>query len=439
MKRKKRKTLMLAFLVLGCCLTMNACAKEAEIEPVARATTPVTPEYPYFESNPSDEAIRKYVAYRKELDTRIEESSYLPSVLAYTEKMNALLLGEKEETILYAPSNTYMALATLAEVGDEPTRAELLHALSVPDIETNRTNMRDMAAIQHYDDRTLKILTANSLWLDDAIPYDERCTRLVAEEYAADIYRGQMGSEEYNRTLQHWLNEKTGGLLSDRAREEAFNADTAFAIASTFYFNGKWEEAFDKAQTHDAVFHGATGDRTVPFMEMSLATSVLRTEDFDAVPLRFDGGATLWIVLPAEGKIDEVASSRAFAHLVEAYEKSAAPYQVQIRMPKLDIASAFSLIPVMEKLGIRQAFDTQHANFAPLTGDLDVFLSRASHATRLTVDEDGAQAAAYTVLATECASMALDDDLDFIVDRPFLMVLTGLDHAPLIVARVNAL
>ena len=97
------------------------------------------------------------------------------------------------------------------------------------------------------------------VWLDDAIPYDERCTRLVAEEYAADIYRGQMGSEEYNRTLQHWLNEKTGGLLSDRAREEAFNADTAFAIASTFYFNGKWEEAFDKAQTHDAVFHGATG------------------------------------------------------------------------------------------------------------------------------------------------------------------------------------
>ena len=144
-------------------------------------------------------------------------------------------------------------------------------------------------------------------------------------------------------------------------------------------------------------------------------------------------------MLPAEGKIDEVASSRAFVHLVEAFENSAAPYQVQIRMPKLDIDSAFSLMPVMEKLGIRQAFDTQHANFAPLTGDLDVFLSQANHATRLTVDEDGAQAAAYTVLATECASMPLDDNLDFIVDRPFLMVLVGLDHAPLIVARVNAL
>lgn len=439
MKRKNRKTLMLAFLALGCCLMMISCAKDAQIEPVARATTPVTPENPYLERNPSEEAVRKYAAYREELDTRIEESHYLLSVLAYTEKMNALLLGEKEETILYAPSNTYMALATLAEVGDEPTRAELLEALSVPDIETNRTNIRDMAAIQHYDDRTLKILTANSLWLDDAIHYDERCTRRVAQEYAADVYRGQMGSEAYNRTLQHWLNEKTGGLLSDRAREEAFDDDTAFAIASTFYFNGKWAEPFDKAQTHDAVFHGAKGDRTIPFMEMSLETSVLRTEDFDAVPLRFEGGATLWVVLPAEGKIDEVASSRTFVHLVEAFEKSAAPYQVQIRMPKLDIDAAFSLMPVMEKLGIRQAFDTQHANFAPLTGDFDVVLSQANHATRLTVDEDGAEAAAYTVLATESASMPLYDDLDFIVDRPFLMVLTGLDHAPLIVARVNAL
>lgn len=439
MKRKNRKTLMLAFLALGYCLTMNACTKDAQIEPVAWATTPVTPANPYLERNPSDEAIRKYVAYREELDTRIEESRYLPSVLAYTEKMNALLLGEKEETILYAPSNTYMALATLAEVGDEPTRAELLHALSVPDIETNRTNIRDMAAIQHYDDQTLKILTANSLWLDDAIPYDERCTGLVAQEYAADVYRGKMGSDTYNRTLQHWLNDKTGGLLSDRVREETFDADTAFAIASTFYFNGKWEEPFDKAQTHDAVFHGVTGDRTVPFMETSLETSVLRTEDFDAVPLRFDGGATLWVVLPAEGKIDEVATGRAFVHLMEAFEESASPYLVQLRMPKMDIDSAFSLIPVMEKLGIRQAFDTHHANFAPLTGDLDVFLSQANHATRLTVDEDGAQAAAYTVLATESAAMPFYDDLDFIVDRPFLMVLTGLDHAPLIVARVNAL
>ena len=197
MKRKNRAIGLLVFLTLGCCLTMNACTKDAQIEPVARATTPVTPENPYLERNPSEEAVRKYAAYREELDTRIEESHYLPSVLAYTEKMNALLLGEKEETILYAPSNTYMALATLAEVGDEPTRAELLHALSVPDIETNRTNIRDMAAIQHYDDRTLKILTANSLWLDDAIPYDERCTRLVAQEYAADVYRGKMGSETY--------------------------------------------------------------------------------------------------------------------------------------------------------------------------------------------------------------------------------------------------
>lgn len=439
MKRRARTIGMLAALALGCCLMMMGCAKKAEIEPLARATTPVTPENPYLERNPSDEDIRAYAAYREELDTRIEESHYLPSVLAYTEKMNALLLGETEETILYAPSNTYMALATLAEVGDEPTRAELLEALSVPDIEANRTNMRDMAAIHHYDDRTLRILTANSLWLDDAIPYDESCARLVAEEYAADVYRGEMGSVIYNRTLQHWLNEKTGGLLSDRAREEAFDADTAFAIASTFYFNGKWEEPFDKAKTHDAIFHGATGDRTVPFMETSLETSVLRTEDFDAVPLPFDGGATLWVVLPAEGKIDDVATGHAFVHLVEAFEKSASPYLVQIRMPKLDIASAFSLIPLMEKLGIHQAFDTQHANFAPLTGDLDVFLSQANHATRLTVDEDGAQAAAYTVLEAETTAMPFYDNLDFIVDRPFLMVLTGLDHAPLIVARVNAL
>ncbi len=57
---------------------------------------------------------------------------------------------------------------------------------------------------------------------------------------------------------------------------------------------------------------------------------------------------------------------------------------------------------------------------------------------RVTVDEEGVSAAAYTVMMADAGgAMPPEKEVDFILDRPFLFVITGNDGLPLFTGVVN--
>ena len=68
----------------------------------------------------------------------------------------------------------------------------------------------------------------------------------------------------------------------------------------------------------------------------------------------------------------------------------------------------------------------------PLTEDVDeLYLSSANHAAMVEDDENGVTGAAYTeLMVTEGAALP-DKEIDFVLDRPFMFVVTGADGAVL--------
>jgi len=64
-------------------------------------------------------------------------------------------------------------------------------------------------------------------------------------------------------------------------------------------------------------------------------------------------------------------------------------------------------------------------------------LSKANHAARVTVDEEGVTAVAYTVME-ECGGVpSQEDEIEFRLDRPFLFAIMGTGDVPLFVGVVN--
>ena len=53
------------------------------------------------------------------------------------------------------------------------------------------------------------------------------------------------------------------------------------------------------------------------------------------------------------------------------------------------------------------------------------------------VDEEGCEAAAYTMMATSGSAAPPDEEVDFTLDRPFLFSITGLENLPLFVGTVQ--
>ena len=73
-----------------------------------------------------------------------------------------------------------------------------------------------------------------------------------------------------------------------------------------------------------------------------------------------------------------------------------------------------------------------------MTTDIDnVTLSQAKHDARMTIDEEGCTAAAYTVMAMAGAAAPPKEEIDFVLDRPFLFAITGIDGLPLFIGVVN--
>ena len=92
----------------------------------------------------------------------------------------------------------------------------------------------------------------------------------------------------------------------------------------------------------------------------------------------------------------------------------------------------------LRALGVTDVFDAGKADFSPLTDKADaIFLSQAKHSARVTIDEEGVVAAAYTVMVACGAALPPDERVEFTLDRPFLFAVTGESGEILFAGIVN--
>ena len=366
------------------------------------------------------------------------------------------LAGAGEENRIYSPINVYMALAMLAETAGGDSRGQILELLGVDSIEALRERANALWLDNYRDDGVVTSLLANSLWLRDGMTYSQDTLDTLAKDYYAASFSGPMGAEEYNQALRDWINEQTHGLLEKQAQGLEMNSDTVLALASTLYFKAGWKDEFKQDRTKTDTFHAPSGDVDADFMHQTITGSYYWGDNFTAVQLRFQQGGFMWLILPAEGcSVDELLDSG------EAMEFLLAPkanqyddkgnvtregwagqkhLDINLSIPKFDVSSDLSLVEGLKALGVTDVFDSTASNFDPLGASTSdpLYVSQVQHAARVKVDEEGCEAAAYTVISIEnTAAMMPGDEVDFTLDRPFLFAVTGDSGLPLFVGNVN--
>jgi serine protease inhibitor len=73
-----------------------------------------------------------------------------------------------------------------------------------------------------------------------------------------------------------------------------------------------------------------------------------------------------------------------------------------------------------------------------MTDTKNLFLGKIDHTVRVAVDEAGVIAAAYTVMDFLLNSgFPTNEEIDFVLDRPFLFVVSSHDQLPLITGVVE--
>jgi len=433
---------LLAFLMCMLLLGNTAFAEDALL---CAPNLPDMPAYPGQDSlfSAKDSGMDAYEAWINAIDAQHRNTGYHEHLTSFLiNSTRQILSNAGSVNRVYSPLSLYMAAAMLAETTQGTTRAEILMLLGAADLESLRTHANDLWNANYRVDGLLNRTIATSVWLSSDVPYRAELLTILAEHYYSSAYRGVMGSDELNAALQNWLNENTLNMLSEQSKDITLSKDTVLALASAVAFQGKWSSAFYAQNTAPGIFHAPDGDVTCDFMYQSNDDYLYSGASFKAVRKDFSQQGNMWFILPDEGTSpdDLLQNEEALQFMFDRTDwPDAKLLQINLSVPKFDISSRMELSHDLQALGVSSVFDPYTADFTPLTEDFaGISLSQVQHDARVKIDEDGCEAAAYTVMMLPRSAMHVDrEEIDFVLDRPFLFVITGANDLPLFVGIVN--
>lgn len=435
---KRKLALILALLCLSA--SVSGCARTEKDGFLLKK--PAYPESVKYPDEDSAEFSAEFQRWTAACGERGELGEGLSDTVgdALSAAAREFLSGAGAENRLCSPLNIFMALSMLAEITAGNSRAEILSALGAESPEGLRKSALAAWKSNYADDGILTSLLSNSVWLSDKADFKTSALDSLAENCFASAFRGEMGSDEFNAALRGWINGQTGGLLSEQADSLGFDSGTLLALVSAIYYKATWGAPFSSDYTAAGTFYAPDGELSPEFMHQSLRTGYFRGSGFSAVAKELLGGGRMWLILPDAGVTpDELIAGEDIYSLClsggDSCESSL--MDVSLSVPKFDLSCSMGLSEGLRALGITDVFDPELADFSAISGLDGLFLSDASHAARVKIDEKGCEAAAFTMLTTATSALLPIEKVDFILDRPFIFMISGTGELPLFAGVVN--
>ena len=386
-----------------------------------------------------------YAQMQEQRDAIIDGA--VPSIAAFTgEVASYALVGTDSENRLFSPINAYIGLAMTTELVAGETQTQLFDALGVSSVDALRKSVSTVWE-QVDNPGNERCAVANALWLDRDVSYVQETMDDIAYYYYASVYEGDLGSSRTERDMTAWMKHHTGGMIRDRQPTDTDPADQLLALTSAIYFQSKWHDEFSASQNTEETFHAYDGDMTCTFMNKKEAHMYyFWEEDFGAVCMGLKNGATMWFILPDEGKtVDDVLDDVDFVNVItqddyHSEESTDSKYmKVNLSVPQFDVSSSMDLKEALQKMGVTDIFDPDTADFSPSiesSPEMPPYITAVNQDVRVKIDEKGVTAAAYIEIPGAGAAAPPEEIIDFVLDRPFVFAVTK-SRIPLFVGTVN--
>lgn len=444
-KKKKRTVLRMAVaavLVIVIGVYVLSAPKRISAHTVVTASESRMTERPDYDKYKNrDEWMADYDAWDAERNARDETVAEAKNGLSsfFTEGNRRFLHTVKNENKLWSPVNAYIGLAMTTELTEGETKQQVLELFGAENTDILRKQVSAVWESVYQDNSHEICVLANSLWLEKGLQYNQEAMDALAYHYYASVYQGDLGSEKINKDIAAWINSNTGNFLLGSTKNISLSPETIMVLYSTLYFQAKWSNEFSKSNNTDGVFHSPAGDIKVEYMNKKLKQmDYYWGENFGAVNLYLKNGSRMWFILPDEGMTtNDVLNDGTYMDMVLSNNWENSKYmKVNLSVPKFDVASSMDLIEGLESMGATNVFYENASEFAKLTGDSPIYLTGANQSVRVQIDEEGVRAATYIEIPGAGSAAPPDEIIDFVLDRPFLFVITG-DNIPLFAGCVN--
>jgi len=283
----------------------------------------------------------------------------------------------------------------------------------------------DTDLIQRASDiEGVQLSIANALWGQIGHPFLSDFRDTLAEYYDAPLRLTDFANapEESLIDINDWVSDATNKKIEDLMVRGTITPDTRLVLANAIYFKGTWKVQFDAKKTEFAPFHRLDNSQVkVPMMNVKEHFPYTEGMNYQAIELPYTGDAlSMVIFLPREGMFEDFEAHLSIERL-DAILAQLCSEKVQLRMPRFELTSEFSLGETLAQLGMPDAF-TGAADFSGMDGTRDLFIGHVAHKAYVSVNEEGTEAAAATGV-----SMTLSMPAMMTIDHPFIFLIRDIE------------
>ena len=334
---------------------------------------------------------------------------------------------EQAANIVLSPLSASMMLGMVMNGSDGETLRQLQTSLgfgadySIEDINEYYHQLLDALPAL---DKTNKVRIANALWAQEGFPFYESFMKVNKEWFSACVENVDFSNSGTVDQINNWASKSTNGLIKKVVSEQDLRSDLVMILANALYFKGIWEEKFSKSDTYKREFTTAGGQTTeVDMMHQTEDFRYADVEDGQLLEMNYkEGQYCMDILLPAKDKSLRQVVAGLTAQKWNSWLGNMRNYEVHVAFPKIEAKYNAELTKALQETGIKDAFNPLTADFSKMS-DKPLYLSVVKQFCYMKVDEEGTEAAAVTVGMMNKATAAMEEYREFIVDRPYLMVI----------------
>jgi serpin B len=346
-------------------------------------------------------------------------------------------LARAPGNLVYSPVNIAVALAFAAAGARGTTAAEFARVLSLPGgagPETGTGTAPDFAGLLRCYQRgaAVEVAAAAALWpavSATVVPAFREVARkaFAAEVEALDFTRAAAAAERINA----WASAATRGRIPQVLRPDQIPPALRLIISTAIWFRGCWEDPFAKECSLLADFFTRAGTVRVPMMRDRSRRFHACSETADVVGISYTGGeVVLALIVPVAREGLAATEAELARRGVDAFTGGLRDKRVDLAMPRLRLQTGMSLLPALQRLGLRDACDPARADLTGMLapGAVPDVIGMVEHLAMVEIDEEGTTAAAVTLVGPVAGCIPPPEAAPVVVraDHPFLFLIRDL-------------
>ena len=335
--------------------------------------------------------------------------------------------GYEGDSLLVSPLSVMLALSMTANGAEGETLKQFEQVLGGKmDIDSLNAQLFNYTSTLTSTEKA-KFNLANAVWLtsDPSFSVNRHFISRIENTFDADIVAADMTNPTTVDEINSWVKKETFDMIDKIIDEGSLDGQTIMVLLNAIAFDAKWQNEISDKSCFEDDFNGTAGKKTVTFMRTHGNRYLEGNNEIGFIKNYAGGDYAFLALLPDEGIDinDYVASLSGKEFLKICDEDFGDKYEVNTVIPHFSFDCSLSMAGVLEKMGIKDAFNPFTADFSGMGESTNgaLYISDVLHKTHIELDNKGTKAAAVTGVVVKATGLSIPATVkNVVLDRPFV-------------------